>query len=457
MDWRRFLIIPPILIGIGIFYFMTRSPDNSDNAPPPETAIAVRVIQLQPTSFKASASGFGRVIAESSWQAISQVDGRVVEIAEEIAIGRIVKAGTIIVKIDPRTYEIAKAKAEANLASAKSQLTEIDEKEKNSRASMKLENEIEEFLQTDFTRKEALVKSKTLAQATLDQSNRELLNQQKKVLDLKNTLALFPVQRISLQAAIETRQAELEEAGRNLQNAIITAPLTGRVTEKFLAVGQYARPGDKLVTMENISASEIVAEFQPSSLSRLVRALLPENEIVPLIQPGGEAAVDFFKKLGMKARVETKFGDRTFHWPAQLMRQRGSADSATGALGIVVRVEKADQPDPANRRPPLSNGTFVEVILFAPKKADLLVARDAVHIGKNGASFVYIVDENQRLQRRDFTPGPAVNDALIIRDGIEQGETILLSNPQPAILGMKLTPIVEPSINQDATASSIGN
>ena len=457
MDWRRFLIIPPILIGIAIFYFMTWVGDDGNNTPPTETAIAVRVTKLQPTSFEATASGFGRVVAQNTWQAISQVDGRVVEMADELAIGRIIKAGTVIVKIDPRTYEIAKAKAEANVASAKSQLTEIDEKEKNSRASLKLENEIEEFLQKDFTRKAALVKSKTLAQATLDQSNRELLSQQKKVLDLKNTLALFPVQRISLKAAMASRQAELEEAERNLQNAVISAPLTGRVTEKNLAVGQYARPGDKLVSMENISASEIVAEFQPSSLSRLVRALLPENEIAPLIQPGGEAAIGLLKNLGIKARVESKFGDRTFQWPAQVMRQRGSADSATGALGIVVRVEKADQPDPAKRRPPLNNGTFVEVILSAPEKEDLLIARDAVHIGKDGKYFVYVIDDDQRLRRRDFVPGPAVGDALIIREGIKSGETIVLSNPQPAIIGMKLTPIVAPLSPGDKTASSSSN
>ena len=111
MNWGRLLFIPPILVGIAIFYLMTRPDTLGDGVARAEAAIAVRVAVMQPESFTASASGFGHVGAEKIWQAISQVDGRVLETLPDLAVGKVAPAGAVVVRIDPRDYEIAKAKA----------------------------------------------------------------------------------------------------------------------------------------------------------------------------------------------------------------------------------------------------------------------------------------------------------------------------------------------------------
>lgn len=453
MNWRPILIVPPIIVGLGIYYFMTGTDSSVETAPPPEYVTPVRVSELHLTSFVAEISGFGRMSAESTWKAISQVDGRVLETAPSLSVGQVILSGTVLVRLDPRSYEIAKAKAEANLASAISQLEEIEAKEINTKALMALESDIEAFLRTDFDRKEELVKKKSLAQASLDQSNRELLTQQRKVLELRNTLSLFPVQRVSLQASIESRQAELEEAERNLSNTTIVAPMTGRVTEDSLAVGQYVRPGDQLVILEGTFASEVVAEFQPSALSRLMASIVPAGKTIPAIGQSGEKVAFLMKELGLTVIVKAKFGAQDFEWPAEVVRIRGRADNTTGALGIVVRVENAGRPDPAKRRPPLYNGTFVEVALSAPELTGLLIPRTAVHIDEDGGRFVYVLDQDDRLRRKNITPGSTVGGALIVRDGLEPGQNLILSDPQPAVLGMKLSPIPQTPEGEGAFAA----
>lgn len=456
MNWRPILIIPPIIVGLGIYYFMTQSDSSVETAPPPEYVTPVRVTELHLTSYTGTISGFGRMAAESTWKAISQVDGRVIETAPLLSVGQVIPAGTVLVRIDPRSYEIAMAKAEANLASAVSQLEEIDAKEINTKALLALESDIEDFLRTDFDRKEALVKKKSLAQASLDKSNRELLTQQRKVLELRNTLSLFPVQRVSLQASIETRQAELEEAERNLSNTTIVAPMTGRVTEESLAVGQYVRPGDQLVILEGTNASEVVAEFQPSALSRLMEPIVPDGKIIPTIAQSSEKVASLMKQLGLTVVVKAKFGDQDFDWPAEVVRIRGRADSTTGALGIVVRVKNAGRPDPVRRRPPLYNGTFVEIVLSAPELTGLLIPRTAVHIDEDGGRFVYVLDQDDRLQRKNITPGSTVGAAIIVRDGLEPGQKLILSDPQPAVLGMKLSPIPQTPKGDGAFSAPAG-
>ncbi len=77
MNWRQLLFIPPILVGVAIFYMMTRPDGGTGTGDPSATAVAVRVAELQRQNFIATAVGFGRVEATQTWAAISQVDGRV--------------------------------------------------------------------------------------------------------------------------------------------------------------------------------------------------------------------------------------------------------------------------------------------------------------------------------------------------------------------------------------------
>lgn len=444
MNWRPLLFIPPIVVGIGIFYVMTRPDDGQVTAPAAETPLAVRAVVFEPQSFTASVSGFGRVEAEQSWQAIPQVSGRVIDVFDGLAVGSIVKDGATLIRIDPRDYEIARSKAEASLASAQANLEEIDAELANNQASLELEQKIESFLQTEFDRQQALVDRGTVSQSVLDLATRELIAQQQKVLGLQNTIALSPVQRLSLEAAVATAEAELEEAERNIANTTITAPFTGRVAEESVADGQFVSLGDRLVTLEATSAAEVVAAFQPRTLGALIGTIVNGDAANLLDFESDQIALDFLKRLNLQATVRLSAGNLSFSWPAEIVRFSGTVDDVTGAFGIVVRVDDPSRPNPAQRRPPLNTGTFVEVILSAPEAvSQLLVDRAALHTAGDGSRFVYLVDDDSRLKRATIETGPTIADNVLVTVGIEAGEILVLSDPQPAVIGMLLEPVME--------------
>ena len=195
MTWRMLLILPPIAIGVALFMWMTQPADKIDGAEIPETALAVRVHQVTPESFVATASGFGRVKAVETWQAISQVTGRAVQVNAVVAEGEFVRAGDLLVRIDPRDYEIALAKAETAIASARAAIQELEASTSNTAATLALEQEIEAFYQTELVRQQELVERGAVSQTTLDNAQRTLLTQKKVALGLRNTLALAPVKR----------------------------------------------------------------------------------------------------------------------------------------------------------------------------------------------------------------------------------------------------------------------
>ncbi|SHI46133.1 RND family efflux transporter, MFP subunit [Shimia gijangensis] len=449
MNFRPLLFIPPIAAGVAVFMWLTTAGPESEMEAPPETVTVVRTLSLAPTMATPSASGYGRVVAEDSWSAISQVQGRAVLVDPELDEGAIIEAGTEIIRIDARDYEISLARAIASRDSAQAALEELTASEENTRSTIRLEKRIEELRKSELGRQETLLARGNASQAKVDEAVRVLLAQEKVVLSLENSLRLLPAQRASLQATFDTRLVDIEEAERALANTSIFAPLTGRVTATTVSDGQFVRVGDTLATIEGTNASEVVAEFQTRVLGNLFTTL--ENDLTreKLVGLGAADASVLLKRFNLQAKVRMSSGDQEFFWPAEVIRFDGSADPTTGTVGIVVRIADPSLPDPERPGPPLSNGSFVEVQMSMPKPISALrVQRSAIHTDDAG-SYVYTVDGQSRLARNPIQTGSVQDDMVVVLSGLSEGDEIVLSDPRPAIVGMLLKPVDDREVSTE--------
>ncbi len=439
LNWRQFLIVPPLAAGVAVFMWMTRERDGELPVAQNEEALAVRVVEVSKVPLRFFVTGFGRVEAAHTWSAISQVQGRAVYVNPKISVGHLVDKDEQLVIIDPRNYEISLAKARTARDAAQASLAELEARRVNILATLELEERIEAFLQTELERQSELLERGNVAQSIVDQATRSLLTQQKIVLEHQNNLNLIPVQRKTLETTLAIRNAEIEEATRNLENAQIHAPFAGRVSREAVALGQFIRVGDNLFTIDSIDTAEIVAEFQPQALRNLLITIMGGNVDVLSLFPGElNEAFDFVKSLNLQTTVHsTNFDGYT--WPAELIRFGGSVDEQTGAVGLVVQVDAPTVPDPVTQRPPLVNGTFVEIHLSAPEDIQAIsIERNALHADSDGSEFVYVVDEGSRLARRGVIAGTVLNDKIVILNGLADGDTVVLSDPQPVVYGMLL-------------------
>ena len=443
MNLRPLLIVPPLALGVAGYIWLTTPDKNANLTQPPEIVTPVRTMVLATTEVTPFASGFGRVEAEDTWSAISQVEGRAVFVAEDLDVGRVLTKGHEAIKIDPRDYEIDLARATATRDSAAANLEELVASEANTKATIELEGRIEAVLQGDLERQETLLARGSVAQATVDTAVRALLAQEKVVLNLENSLRLLPAQRTSLKATIATREVEIEEAERALDNTTISLALTGRITSRAVSSGQYVRVGDTLVTMESTAASEVVAEFQTRVLGNLFEALESRVDREAALAMDAGDSFNVLRQLDLQAEVRMTNGQEVFTWPAELVRFDGSADATTGTVGLVVRIENPTSPNVQRAGPPLINGTFVEVRLSASAPlAALRVPRSAIRQVAD-VSFVYVIGEDDRLERRDVEIGVVQNDEATILSGLTTGDTIVLSDPRPAVIGMKLESLLD--------------
>src|SRR5580704_15844626 len=161
--------------------------------PAAPAAVAVSVGLLKPQSVKPFAEFSGRINAVDYAEIRPQVTGRITEI--RFTDGQRVNAGDVLFVIDPRPYQAAVDKAQADLASA-------------------MHNA--KFAKAERDRGTALVKSNTLSQETYDQR----VNADD-----------------SGQAAVQSAAAVLAAAQVNLDYAYVKAPISGRISRAEITLG----------------------------------------------------------------------------------------------------------------------------------------------------------------------------------------------------------------------------
>lgn len=446
MNLRPLLIIPPIALGVLGFLWMTRGGEVPVTAEP-EAEVAVRVMTVEPAPLIPFAEGYGRVAPAHSWAAVSEVQGRIARLAPDLAEGSFVEAGDPLVEVERTDYELSVQKTRANIAAAEATLAEIDRQEANSRRNLEIEQRTLEVAQTEYDRVKALVDSGASTQAALNTAEKALFAQQSSITNVTNTLELYPSQRASAEAVLAVRRAELAEAERSLAKTVITAPFRGRVDTLTVEQDQFIRTGETLLTLDSADAVEIVAEFAPRAFRAMALAAVG-GQLSPDTLVDTSRMVALMHELDIRAEVRLELAGVAASYDAEIMRLRGTLDSETGTMGLVVRVSDPYLANGARGRPPLHVGGFVTVHLSAPPVADALtVPRTALHLDDDGAPFLYLMDADGRLARRAVQAGPALGEIVVIRDGLEGGETLVLSTPTPPIPGIRLIPVTTPDRN----------
>ncbi len=448
MNLKPLLIVPPLVIGVMGFMWMTSRPA-PDMPVLPETALAVRVQTLTSSPIAAKAIGYGHVTSEHSWSAIAEVQGRMVDMPQDLDVGSIVEKGQVLFTIDRTDYDLAHRKATANIASVQAQMSELERQQANTESLREVEQRILDVAQAEFDRVKSLRDRGAGSVAAVDGAQKALLAQQMSVTKTDNTLALFPPQKDTLAASLALRQTELAEAERALAKTVIIAPFRGRVAKISGETGQFVRVGDNLITLESTEAVEVVAELQPSAFGPLVFSLF-DGDTPPDVAIESSRFVEVLNQAGVSATVRLASSEELPGWEGQIMRQRGSMDSETSAMGIVVRVADPLVANPGLNRPPLHVGSFVEVIFQTkPKGNSLAIPRNAVHMSDQGKAFVYLANAEDRLEMRDVELAQVVGDKVVIRAGLTEGERLVFGAPNPPIPGMKLAPVDLSSPNED--------
>lgn len=434
MRWlRHLLFIPPILLGVGLVVLAINQKSPPAREAVNERAIAVPFMTIAAGEFVPKVTGFGSVEPARQWFAVAQVSGRVVELHPEFVRGGTVRAGDLLIRLDPEDYELAVQRALTEISRAQADLSELAVNLANLEGSLALEREQLALDNRDLERQRTLVARGTIGRANLDDQERAVLVQRARVQDLENQIRLMPEQRRQLEQNQALSETDLAEAELDLARTQILAPFSGRVSQTDIEISQYVAAGVTMGMVDGIKTAEIDAQFAGPSMRAFAQTVF-----------AGIAADDDgfdFERLsrvgGLEAVISTNHSGDHVMWDADVVRISDTIDPQTRAVGLIMKV---DDPYAFNRpgeQPPLIKGMFVRIELRGrPMDDAIIIPRSTLRDGE-----IFLVGGDDRLERRVVEVRALMGDVAIIANGLEEGERLITQAPEPAIDGMLLRPV----------------
>ncbi|MEX1261844.1 MAG: efflux RND transporter periplasmic adaptor subunit [Balneolaceae bacterium] len=211
------------------------------------------------------------------------------------------------------------------------------------------------------------------------------------------------------QEAIST--AEYEEARANKRIAESEVSLL----ETRIGFGTIRAPQSLVVLRRHVERGEAVSANEPlfriADLNRLVVRLgIPERDVVHLNE-------------GQQTELQIDaFPGETFRGTIQRIYPSANDESRLFTVEVSLPAEQRDQV--------IRPGYLAHVSMDADRREDVLaVPSESLLASERDERFVYIINNQNRLERRDVITGIARRNWTQITDGLESGDVIVGANP----------------------------
>ena len=349
---------------------------------PEQKPLLVDVLEVERTTLAIKVKAQGIVQPSARTSLVSEVSGRIIEVAGDFNAGGFFRSGDILLRIDARDYEARLQQAAALVAQARSMLAQ--------------------------ERGRAEVASREWQQ----RSGRNKVSKQAR------ELALRKPQLLEAEAQLESAKAGMRQAQLDLERTVIVAPYDGLVSAKSADIGQFIAAGSAIAEIMAVSDAE-------------VRLAIPESKLSYLSLPDayGGATRDL-AGVELSYRVDGE----TQSWSASLVRSEGVLDQRSRSLFVVARVR-----DPygiyepgGDGFSPLRFGMFVNASIEGRRVERVIpLPRAVVRPGNE----VWVVDDNNRLQARNVSLLRTDGAEIFVTAGLDDGDRVCLTSVGPVLPG----------------------
>ncbi len=353
-----------LAIGIGVASTIIFFGPEPDSQKAEIMARTIRSIKAKTTDMKLFVKSQGTVAAKQVIDIIPQVAGEITYVSPKFVAGGRFEKGEMILKIDPRDYELAVVTAEASIAERKQRVMQED------------------------------------AEAALAAAEWEELGQGE-----ATDLTLRKPQREGALAALKSAEASLKKAMLDLERTEIRAPFDGILTEKTVDLGQFLNRGNKIGKYYSTETLE-------------VRLPLTNRDIAQFDLAGLQSGN---RQYGV--RLTGQFANKENTWNARVVRTEGVIDVNSRILYVVAELKGQELFSP-NDGMPITIGQFVSAEIEGRSFENVVrLPRESLRQGNQ----VLIVDQDNRLRTRMVDVLETNSDYIVVAAGVEDGDIVNLS------------------------------
>jgi len=182
-------------------------------------------------------------------QISSRIEGTVVEL--KVDDNRHVKAGEVLVRLDPRDYEVSLEKARASLAQAEAQKIRQGAVIEQTRAQGASADAQLEKAVLDYNRISGLYTKdiKAVSKADVDATNASLASAKAQADAAHANLQAAEADLTVDEAGVKAGEAGVHEAELQLTYCSVISPVDGKVSKRTVETGQRLQPGEALMAI----------------------------------------------------------------------------------------------------------------------------------------------------------------------------------------------------------------
>jgi membrane fusion protein, multidrug efflux system len=361
-------------------------------------AVATTAVSVQRMSVQREVDLSGTLLSPDQARISSEVAGIVREVP--VQLGTEVKAGDVLVRLEPRELQLALDRAESALRQVEAQLG-IDRSQDKQPPADELIASVRQATANRDDARAAYERAQQLqGRGLLTRADRDTAETRLKVSEANYQAALDTVH--SLKASLQDRRASYELAQKKLADAVIKAPVAGSIAERLVQPGEFIRENTPVVTLVQMSPLKLKSAIQEKHAS--------------LIRPG--QAVEF----DVEAFLNRKFkGTIAYVSP--------SVDQATRTFAVEALVDNTDRQ--------LKPGFFAKgVVLTHVDESVLAVPEDAIST-LAGVSTVYVLEEGKARQQQ-ISLGARKNKLVEVTSGLTGDESLATTNLSQLATGVSV-------------------
>lgn len=322
----------------------------------------------------------GRIEAVESVDVRPRVSGYITEI--NFKAGAMVNKGDLLFVIDPRPYQADLDRATANFEQAEAQV---------------------KLARLDFKRTESLRQKNVISPEEFDQKAASLQQ---------------------AEASGRSAKAALAAAALNLEFTRITSPISGRVSNERVTVGNLVTAGATdtvLTTVVSVDPFHVYIDADENSLLKYLK-LREEGTRKSAVDGQIPAFIELANETGFPHEGYIDFVDNRLDPNTGTQRARGVFKSW-------------------NER--LAPGFFVRMRIPGAGKYQAVLIDDKVISSQQGVKYVFVVKPDNTVEHRNIETAAIFEGKRIVKKGLKGGEKVVSTRLQMVQPGMPVQPVEE--------------
>lgn len=313
----------------------------------------------------------GRIEAVESVQLRPRVSGYIDKV--NYTDGQEVKKGQVLFTIDDRTYRATLEQAQAALARAKTQAS---------------------LAQSEANRTDKLVNTHLVSREEWEQRRAAA---------------------VQAQADIRAAQAAVDAAQLNLDFTKVTAPIDGRASRALITSGNLVTAGDSASVLTTLVSQKTVYVYFDVDESTYLH--------YQKLALSGQGAASNHQALPVEIGL---VGEDGYPHQGKVDFLDNQLTPSTGTIRMRALLD--------NTQRQFTPGLFARVRLPGSAEFQATLIDDKAVLTDQDRKYVYVVDKENKAQRRDITPGRLADGLRIVQQGLKPGDKVIVDGLQKVFM-----------------------